>query len=82
MPEARGAPSFRAGRQKDARSVSIPARNRPADIPRGRGKSDLSFRAGSEYFPDFHTLMADELLISGKRHTDGYGSHFAPNQAA
>jgi hypothetical protein len=26
-------------------------------------------------------LMADELLISGKYHTDGYGSHFAPDQA-
>jgi hypothetical protein len=65
-------------RKRTAGKVKV---SRPADIPRGRGKSDLSFRAGPEYFPDIHTLMADELLISGKYHTDGYGSHFAPDQA-
>jgi hypothetical protein len=29
---------------------------------------------------DIHTLVVDELSISGNWQTDGDGAHFAPNQ--
>jgi carbonic anhydrase len=64
-------------RKRTAGKVKV---SRPADIPRGSGKSDLSFCAGSEYFPDIHTLIADELLISGNYYIDSDGPHFAPDQ--
>jgi hypothetical protein len=66
-------------RKRTARKVKVSG---PTHIPEVSGKSDLSFWAGSEYFPNIYTLMTDELLISGNYYTDGDGPHFGPNQTA
>jgi hypothetical protein len=66
-------------RKRTARKVKVSG---PTHIPEVSGKSDLSFWAGSEYFPNIYTLMTDELLISGNNYTDGDGPHFGPNQTA